>query len=364
MKRAVSMVPVFLLLLLGCREDPAAPGAIDANQGPMLSATVFTGAFSVGGFDAADPARGGVWAFHGGSSLTEARNSLVSNYSGVSFTGIGDLNATVLGGLDIVVLSSGRTNTSDIEKLTAAEQEALLGFVAGGGCAILLPDNDSFGGSSTPAANASLIDPFGMLIDGTFWTWITATVIDPTASPITDGPFGQVTSFTQLVAGALTDVGPYGTALATNDGGFALAVIEPGAVGPGAGPVIVFSDVNTFGPSSGSNGGFGLSETLWLNTINFCLTPATPDERIESIKSDVGDLAGAGTLNQGESGSLTGKLSVAQKKISQGKIQAAIGVLGSFIFQVEAFVNSERLTPDAGQALIDAAQAVIDQLSA
>ena len=88
----------------------------------------------------------------------------------------------------------------------------------------------------------------------------------------------------------------------------------------------------------------------------------SPDEQLESIKSDVEDLATAGTLNQGESGSLTMKLSVAQKKISQGKDNAALNMLAAFINQVEALVNSGRLTPDEGQALIDAAQDVITGL--
>ena len=37
-------------------------------------------------------------------------------------------------------------------------------------------------------------------------------------------------------------------------------------------------------------------------------------------------------------------------------------MLGAFINQVEALINSMSLSPEEGQALIDAAQEVIDQL--
>lgn len=355
MKRWLALLSV-AALFNACSEDPVAPGTEDTSRGPLLSVTPFTGAFVVGGFDAADPARGGYWAFAGGPAFQDARASLTANFSGASIAPISSFTDAGLAGFDIVVLSCCRSNVSLIEPLTAAMQTALGDFVEGGGCAILLPDNDFYG----DAPGESLIDAFGMDVTGTMTGWLPASVTDPAASEVTDGPFGSVTEFLQLFPGYLDGLGPYAASLATNAMGTALAVIEPGDIAPGSGPVVVFSDVNTF---EKNDPGFLDHETLWLNTINYCLTPASPDEMLESIKADIEDLAGAERLNKGESGSLTAKLSLAQKRISQGKDNAAINMLAAFINQVQALVNSGRLTPAEGQELIDAAQAVIDDLT-
>ena len=98
---------------------------------------------------------------------------------------------------------------------------------------------------------------------------------------------------------------------------------------------------------------------LWLNEIGACSTPARQNEQLQSIKAEVDDLATAGPLDHRESGSLTTKLSVAQKNMCQRKDTAAFNVLGAFIKQVAALVDSEKLTGEEGQALIDMVRAVI-----
>ena len=90
-----------------------------------------------------------------------------------------------LSGVDILILSSATSNMSHITPLSIDEQAALLEFVQTGGCVVLLPDNDNnFGGVGSSAANESLIDPFGMDIDGSLLGQQTAVVTDPSSSPV------------------------------------------------------------------------------------------------------------------------------------------------------------------------------------
>jgi len=89
----------------------------------------------------------------------------------------------------------------------------------------------------------------------------------------------------------------------------------------------------------------------------------TPAEGVESLDGNVEDLYAAGVLSKGESNALTSTLDAALKQVGSGKTTPAINQLGAFINKIEALVQSGKLSEDEGQALIDAAQAVIDQLN-
>ena len=102
---------------------------------------------------------------------------------------------------------------------------------------------------------------------------------------------------------------------------------------------------------------------LWLNEIGSCPTTTRRNEQLESIKAEVDDLATAGPLNYLESSSLTTKLSVAQKSMRQRRDTAAFNTLCAFIEQVAALVDSEKLTAEEGQALIDMVRAVAGRVS-
>lgn len=140
----------------------------------------------------------------------------------------------------------------------------MLEFVESGGCAILLPDNSSFGGSGSDGANESLIDPFDMDIAGTRSGRVIATVTNPSSHSITSGLFGTFSTFSQNYPGGFTNVGQYATSLATNSLGDALAVIEAGEITSGSGGVVIYPDTNTY------SGFFTENEGLFLNTIQFC----------------------------------------------------------------------------------------------
>lgn len=243
--------------------------------------TVFTtDPFVVGGFDAS---RGGFYSFPSGTFLNQARSSLTTNFPGVSFVEFSTLTPAALAGVDVLVISSASSNTSHVTPLSTAEQSALLGFVQGGGRLILFPDNDSFGGAETPAANESLIDPFDMNIAGTLSGTVIASVGSPSASPITSGPFGIISSFSQNYSGGLTDLGPLAASLATNSFGSALAVVQSRAISSGSGRVVVFTDINTFGDPEAA-GFFPDNEALFLNTIEFCrgVGPPTNKDQCEN----------------------------------------------------------------------------------
>ncbi|MDH3445354.1 MAG: hypothetical protein OEN50_15620, partial [Deltaproteobacteria bacterium] len=208
------------------------------------------------------------------------------------------LTTGTVNGIDILIISSTTSNTSHFTPLTTSEQNVLFDFAQGGGCAILLPDNSTFGGAGTPAANESLIDPFGLDIGGTLPGKVLATVPNPSVSTITNGPFGVVSSFSQNVPGGLTNLGSFASSLAVNPLGDALAVIEAGVLGPRSGRVVIYSDVNMFGDSDAA-GFFSENQALFLNTIQFCgvriATAVTIDIKPGSFPNSI-NLGSQGTI--------------------------------------------------------------------
>lgn len=347
-----ALIPLAGLFIASCGDGPNLAGPLPT---PLMSRGLSDGTpLDVRGFDLA---RGSRFSIADGDYFTSGRDALLAVNPNISFSGVSQLSAAGLAGADIVVVASSLDNATIITPLSQAEQDALGGFVASGGCAVIFAENGGF-----EVGNESLIDPFGLDASGLIVGFLDIPVSDPAASPVTDGPFGVVTAVRTNYPGGFDQLGPYATGFAPSELGPVLAVIEPGAVASGSGPVVLYAEVTGFAGPPNPAGRFSENEVLWLNTFDFCLSTADPDERIESMKSDVDDLVSGGTLDHGEGGSLTIKLSVAQKKLGQGNEQAAIGTLNAFINQVLALVNSGRLSEAEGQALVDAAQSVIDQL--
>lgn len=86
----------------------------------------------------------------------------------------------------------------------------------------------------------------------------------------------------------------------------------------------------------------------------------SPREQIDLILAKVQGLVASGVLNKGQGNSLTVKLTGARGKIDDGKLNPAVGKLGAFINEINAFINSGILSEAEGRPLGDAAQAVID----
>ena len=227
----------------------------------------------IGGFDYI---RSGDASFPIGASFSQARTAILSNYPTTKFTNFTTLAASNLAGVNILIIGTPATITNEISPLTAEEQTALLDFVNGGGASILFTDNESFSPSAN-TANNSFLAPFGMGSAGTVGGPAYLGVPSPLQHVVTSGPFGVVTNYTQLAPGAITNLGPYATALVPNDAGTALAVIDPGLIVPGSGPVVFFSDISGFWDTDGF---FPTNAALFLNSIEFCRDP-TPRWRLK-----------------------------------------------------------------------------------
>ena len=198
----------------------------------------------IGGFNST---RAGGLGVSDGSSLNSFRANLAGSLPLATVAGTATLTDTFFDGIDVALLSSPSSSSSAVSPLTWNEQEALQRFVLSGGGAVVLVDSDAFAGGASSAANNSFLAPFGMHVTGTD-CGANATFANPSASAVTSGPFGTLSTATIVCAGWFDTLGPataYGT-LTTNGQPF-LAVIPPGALAPGSGPVVLLSseDIET-----------------------------------------------------------------------------------------------------------------------
>jgi Dockerin type I domain/PEP-CTERM motif len=225
------------------------------------------GGLVVGGFDTT---RSQDYSVPAGVDFSGLRNDISSTYASTTFVSFPTLTSSALNGVQVLMIGAvnGSGGTSATSPLSAGEQTALLDYVMSGGGAIIEVDNDNYAGSGTSAVNNSFLAPFGLDVTGSFLNSQTANVTTFTG-PITNGPFGSLTSFTTYYPGYFDSLGPNATALASlaANGQPVLAEIAPGALGPHSGAVIFQADtvfVNGF-PSAPT----GNNLTLALNEINF-----------------------------------------------------------------------------------------------
>ena len=85
------------------------------------------------------------------------------------------------------------------------------------------------------------------------------------------------------------------------------------------------------------------------------------EDVIQAIDELLDDVA-YDNLSEGQINSFISKLESAADKIDSGQINGAIGSLEAAINQINAFINSKKITDDAGQALIVIIQMIIDVL--
>jgi hypothetical protein len=214
---------------------------VSTGLGALVAAALLGGAagapaLTIGGFDLA---RGGIESVQFGSDTSSFRAHVTATFPGATFSSTGSLTAAFLAGIDVLVISAVKGPTTAITLLSAAEKTALWNFVAGGGSALLLTDNNV---QFEPASD-SMVGVFGLDATGAIPGSATATVV--ATHPVTSGPFGTLTSIPYAAwPGWYASLGAYATPLATLDanGQVSLAVIDFGALGPGSGAVIFFSD--------------------------------------------------------------------------------------------------------------------------
>ena len=144
-----------------------------------------------------DSARQGAYAFGVPNSIvSQLHAAIVASFPDATFRELNTLTTSGLAGSDLVMLAVTYGGNQAIVPLSTDEQAALSAFVAGGGGAVIFCDNDTFSGAASDPANESLADPFGVDCTGTGAGGSQpATVIDPPASVVTDGPFGLVATF-------------------------------------------------------------------------------------------------------------------------------------------------------------------------
>jgi hypothetical protein len=87
---------------------------------------------------------------------------------------------------------------------------------------------------------------------------------------------------------------------------------------------------------------------------------SSPEEQIVILTIQIDDLVDSGILTGGQGNALNAKLYAALKKLDQGKPDVAVNLLNAFINQVLSFIDDGVLTFDEGEALINAANSIID----
>jgi PKD repeat protein len=95
-----------------------------------------------------------------------------------------------------------------------------------------------------------------------------------------------------------------------------------------------------------------------LATINIL----TPKQAIKQMSNTVQNLVTTGVLRKGQGNALIVKLNTATKQLNKGKKHAAANELKAFINQVSAYIKTRKLPQAEGQALIDAANVVINAI--
>ena len=211
-------------------------------------------------------ARGGDFSLSDGASAAATRSLIQSTFPatprflGAQFTGTSTLTPAFLATVDVVWLNSVFNNTTATVPLSSVEQTALLDFVKTGGRAIIFGESDAFD-------DESLLSPFNATTTGTLVGLQTGTITNH-SDVLTNGPNGVVSTlqgnFTSTFSelGAATPLGTWGNA------GTSVAVIEPSAIAPHSGRVLLLSDVNFYADQLGAAD----NSKLLLNALSAMVT--------------------------------------------------------------------------------------------
>ena len=200
----------------------------------------------------------------------EAVASLTSHFPGTTFATAPTLTPQFLSGINILLIASPMTDSTEITPLSSSEQTAMLNFVKAGGSAFLVAD----GYSPFIPADTSMVSPFGMSIVDDGLTGVLNATPTTQSHPVINGPFGDTTSILLYGAGVFTSLGPYATDLANMDALHmpVLAAIPSHALSPTSGRVVIISDSQAFIDDT-AGGFFPQQQALFLNTINYLATP-------------------------------------------------------------------------------------------
>ncbi len=211
-------------------------------------------------------------------------------------------------------------------------------------------------GNATPTAtiagsNTGLSGPDGIALDAGGRLYV-VNVLTNSITAYAAGATGNATPAT-TIAGSNTGLNnPIGIAVDAagrlyvtnfNSGNFGIVIYAAGASG-NATPTAIIAGSNT-----------GLNFPTYL-----ALQGATPAQAINTLIGQV--ISPSLGFSNGEKTSLTAKLQAALGYLQAGDTPDAIAVLQAFINQVNALVNSGRLTTAAAAPLISAAEGIIAEL--
>lgn len=207
--------------------------------------------------------RGGTYNLQNQTTL---QNSITAAMPSASFVFTGALDTGLLLEARGVVIMSPIDNINPISALTTSEQTALLNFVKAGGFAIIATDAGYI--PSFDVTNASFLNPFGLVVTGTDQG--SATVINPTGNPISNGPFGLVTSLTGIAAGPYSTVPViYNPLIQLSAGAAGGGYFAPGALSANSGAVLFLSDANFINSSFSVPGNYKLIS----NFVTYAMVP-------------------------------------------------------------------------------------------
>ena len=257
MKHSIYAYLVLLILLAACATSIEGTPEPKPNRDPI---DLITTAFTVGVFD---EERGGRFNFADSTAQADLREALKTSFPNMSFLRSSVLDDAFLASVDVLMLSSAKTNSSAVEGLTQPEQVSLKGFVEAGGGAVIFVDNDAFAGRGSDVVNESFLDPFGLDVTGNL-RGQQAVVVLPLDNPVTNGSFGRVANFNMLFTGYFEALGRPALNLAMLDenGEAALAYLMRGALEAGSGGVSFFADTNLTVDSFDENVGVLLKNAL------------------------------------------------------------------------------------------------------
>ena len=210
--------------------------AADGLALSMVAHSAQASSLAVGGFDSE---RGGVESIETNIGL---QNLITAQFPGTTFSSARKLTPRYLNTISHLIIGVG-TSCCTGTKLSLAEQQALVDFVAAGGTALLFGDNDT---SSEIArqANRSFMSPFGLSMTGTLSAEQPSTIVN-SSNPVVTGPAGTATGFDTYYPGWFSRLGSATEiAVLTANNKSSLAFLPPGALGTGSGAVVFFSDSN------------------------------------------------------------------------------------------------------------------------
>jgi hypothetical protein len=166
-----------------------------------------------------------------------AAAALQMQLPGTTFVGTPTLTPAFFDQIDVLLFTANLAFSSSISPLTTSERSALLQFVGGGGGVV-----------ASTSHYPSFSEPFDVVIDYNSSPLTANSVVpDPNISPVTDGPYGTITSFPMNLFGGVNhffvDLGAYAEPIAFNGlGQPTLAVIPESKISPGSGRIVLFAD--------------------------------------------------------------------------------------------------------------------------